>query len=68
MWKDVCSNRLLANVELLLFLNKCDILERKLNAGIRLVKYVLSYGDRGNDIESASKCKCTPLPIGVTVV
>jgi guanine nucleotide-binding protein subunit alpha len=57
LWKDICSNRLLANVELVLFLNKCDILEAKLNAGIRLAKYVRSYGDRENDVESVTKCE-----------
>jgi hypothetical protein len=57
IWKDVCSNKLLANVELVLFLNKCDILERKLNAGVRLAKYVRSYGDRPNNLDDASKCR-----------
>jgi hypothetical protein len=56
IWKDVCANKLLAGVELVLFLNKCDLLERKLAAGVRLAKYVRSYGERANDIESASKC------------
>ncbi|KDQ60013.1 hypothetical protein JAAARDRAFT_205077 [Jaapia argillacea MUCL 33604] len=55
LWKAVCSNKLLANVELVLFLNKCDILEQKLKSGIRLSKYVRSYGDRANDLETASK-------------
>ncbi|KAM6492613.1 guanine nucleotide-binding protein alpha-4 subunit [Amanita muscaria] len=55
IWKDVCSNKLLANVDLILFLNKCDILEAKLNAGVRLAKYVRSYGDRENDFNTASK-------------
>lgn len=59
LWKSVCSNKLLAHVELVLFLNKCDILEVKLNSGVRLAKYVRSYGDRENDVETASKC--TPL-------
>jgi hypothetical protein len=57
LWKAVCSNKLLANVDLVLFLNKCDILEAKLNAGVRLAKYVRSYGDRPNDLDTASKCK-----------
>lgn len=35
LWKSICSNKLLANVDLVLFLNKCDILEAKLNSGIR---------------------------------
>ncbi|KAF9226236.1 G-alpha-domain-containing protein [Gyrodon lividus] len=55
LWKAVCSNRLLANVELVLFLNKCDILDAKLKSGIRLARYVRSYGDRPNDLETASK-------------
>ncbi|KAG6850077.1 hypothetical protein H0H93_001427 [Arthromyces matolae] len=52
LWKAVCSNKLLANVDLVLFLNKCDILDSKLQAGI---KYVKSYGDRENDLENVSK-------------
>lgn len=35
LWKAVCSNKLLANVDLVLFLNKCDILELKLKSGIK---------------------------------
>ncbi|KAK0205661.1 G-protein alpha subunit-domain-containing protein [Armillaria fumosa] len=55
LWKAVCQNKLLANVDLVLFLNKCDILESKLKAGIRLSKYVRSYGDRENDLDTVSK-------------
>ncbi|KAH9477521.1 Guanine nucleotide-binding protein alpha-4 subunit [Psilocybe cubensis] len=55
LWKDVCSSKILANVDLVLFLNKCDILEKKLNSGIKLAKYVRSYGDRPNDLDSVSK-------------
>ena len=40
----------------MLFLNKCDILHRKLESGIRLARYVKSYDDRPNDMETASKC------------
>jgi hypothetical protein len=58
LWKAVCSNKLLANVDLVLFLNKCDILDAKLQSGISIAKYVKSYGDRGNDVESVSKCEC----------
>ncbi|KAG6853380.1 hypothetical protein C0991_004841 [Blastosporella zonata] len=35
LWKAVCSNKLLANVDIVLFLNKCDILDAKLQAGVR---------------------------------
>lgn len=76
----MCSNKLLANVELVLFLNKCDILDTKLKSGIRFVahvvpiytygtlmasyflslhrlaKYVRTYGERENDLESVTKC------------
>jgi guanine nucleotide-binding protein subunit alpha len=55
LWKAVCSNKLLANVDLVLFLNKCDLLEKKLNSGIQLTKYVRSYGDRTNDLNTVSK-------------
>lgn len=57
LWKSVCSNKLLANVELVLFLNKCDILDHKLRSGIRLAKYVRSYADRENDLDTVSKCE-----------
>ncbi|KAF7374475.1 Guanine nucleotide-binding protein alpha-4 subunit [Mycena sanguinolenta] len=33
LWKAVCLNKLLAGIDLVLFLNKSDILERKLKAG-----------------------------------
>ena len=56
LWKEVCSNKLLAKVDLVLFLNKCDILELKLKSGVRLQKYVRSFGDRANDPEVAQKC------------
>ncbi|KAJ7746452.1 guanine nucleotide-binding protein alpha-4 subunit [Mycena maculata] len=49
LWKAVCSNKLLASVDLVLFLNKCDILERKLKAGVKLARYVRSYADRENN-------------------
>lgn len=57
LWKSVCSNKLLQNVDLVIFLNKCDILEKKLNAGVRVSKYVRSYGDRPNDLDTVSKCQ-----------
>jgi hypothetical protein len=59
LWKSVCSNKLLANVDLILFLNKCDIMDSKLRSGIRLAKYIRSYGERPNDLDNASKCELT---------
>ncbi|KAI9452267.1 G-alpha-domain-containing protein [Russula earlei] len=55
LWKGICQNKLLANVDFVLFLNKCDILQRKLESGVRLARYVKSYDDRSNDIETVSK-------------
>jgi hypothetical protein len=36
-------------------------LDAKLKAGIRLAKYVRTFGDRPNDLDSASKCKLDSL-------
>jgi len=55
LWRSVVANKLLANVNIILFLNKCDLLQSKLEAGVRLNQYMTSYGDRPNDHESVSK-------------
>jgi len=55
LWKSICANKVLAGVDLILFLNKCDILSQKLRSGIKLCKYVRSYSDKPNDAESAAK-------------
>ncbi|KAG1819361.1 guanine nucleotide binding protein, alpha subunit [Suillus variegatus] len=54
LWKAIVSNPLLKKTELILFLNKCDILRAKLSSGIRLADYIVSYGSRPNDFESAN--------------
>ncbi|EDR07084.1 guanine nucleotide-binding protein alpha-4 subunit [Laccaria bicolor S238N-H82] len=48
------SHPLLKNTNLVLFLNKIDILQSKLASGIKIADYVVSYGDRPNDYEHAS--------------
>ncbi|KAH7910974.1 guanine nucleotide binding protein, alpha subunit [Hygrophoropsis aurantiaca] len=55
LWKTIVSNPLLKKTDLVLFLNKCDILRAKLNSGIRLGDYIVSYGSRPNDFECASQ-------------
>ncbi|KAH9940535.1 G-alpha-domain-containing protein [Epithele typhae] len=55
LWKAVCSTKLLANVQLILFLNKCDLLQKKLTRGVRVVDYIPTYGDRVNDAPTAAK-------------
>jgi len=56
LWKSICSSKLLRKVELILFLNKCDLLAKKLEAGIRLAKFVPSFKDYPNDWETVTKC------------
>jgi len=56
LWRGVVSNKLLEKVPIVLFLNKCDLLREKLEAGIQLKSHLLTYGDRPNDYESVSKC------------
>ncbi|GLB37329.1 putative guanine nucleotide-binding protein alpha-4 subunit [Lyophyllum shimeji] len=55
LWKSVVSNPLLKSTNIVLFLNKIDILKTKLAAGVAFGSYVVSYGDRPNDFESISR-------------
>ncbi|KAF5391604.1 hypothetical protein D9757_002532 [Collybiopsis confluens] len=52
LFTQICSSPLLKNVHLVLFLNKTDLLRTKLENGLRVQKYITSYGDRSNDYES----------------
>jgi len=54
LWKTIVANKLLCNVNIILFLNKCDLLQAKLDAGVRLNQHMVSYGDRPNDYDSIS--------------
>ncbi|KAL0564604.1 hypothetical protein V5O48_017439 [Marasmius crinis-equi] len=56
LWLEICSNKLLASVDLILLLNKIDILDAYLKSGIRLSKYVTSYStEKPNTVDSVSK-------------
>ena len=57
LWKSIVSNPLLARTNLVLFLNKIDILKSKLASGIQFGHYIVSYGARPNDYDNASACK-----------
>lgn len=58
LWKAVCANKLLRHTQLTLFLNKCDLLEKKLEAGVQFRNYVPSYGEgKRNDVETVTKCE-----------
>lgn len=52
LFTQICSNQLLKSVHLVLFLNKTDLLKAKLDTGLRVQKYITSFGDRGNDYET----------------
>jgi hypothetical protein len=58
LWKQICANRILASTQFVLFLNKIDILEAKLEAGIKFSDFVTSYKGRQNDLTYVSHCKC----------
>ncbi|KAF9256608.1 G-alpha-domain-containing protein [Marasmius fiardii PR-910] len=56
LWRTICSNKLLASVDLILLLNKIDILDARLKAGVQFSKYVTSYSkEKPNTVESVSK-------------
>jgi len=57
LWTMIVSNELLKNTNLILFLNKIDILRSKLASGIKFRDYVISYGNRPNDVGSSTACE-----------
>ncbi|PPQ91720.1 hypothetical protein CVT25_012861 [Psilocybe cyanescens] len=52
LFTQVCSNALLKSVHLVLFLNKTDLLKAKLDNGLKVRKYITSFGERSNDYET----------------
>jgi len=55
LWRTVCSSKLLARTQIILFLNKCDLLQQKLKRGILVKNYIRSYGNGNNDAVSVTK-------------
>ncbi|KAF7289911.1 hypothetical protein MIND_01366000 [Mycena indigotica] len=55
LWRTICSNKLLVNVEFILFLNKVDILTRKIQSGIRFAEHVTSFRDKPNEPKEVIK-------------
>lgn len=72
LWTAICSSKLLARTQIIHFLNKCDLLHRKLKRGAALNRYLPSYGDRPNEVSSVVKYlrekfkeiqkRCSPQP------
>jgi len=52
LWKQIIAHPLLQNTQIVLFLNKCDLLKTKIAAGTKFSNFVVSYGKRPNDYES----------------
>ncbi|KAH6909516.1 guanine nucleotide binding protein, alpha subunit [Coprinopsis sp. MPI-PUGE-AT-0042] len=55
LWQTLCSNKLLMNVEFVIFLNKLDILDAKLKSGIQFSQFVTSYVDKPNETKPVAK-------------
>jgi len=55
LWTSICASRLLAKTQLILFLNKCDLLRRKLKRGVKVNQYLPSFGDRPNEVGTVVK-------------
>ncbi|KAL4252694.1 P-loop containing nucleoside triphosphate hydrolase [Abortiporus biennis] len=55
LWKSIVSAKLLADCAIILFMNKYDLLEKKLKSGVQINHYLTSYGDRDNEAGTFSK-------------
>ncbi|QRW15200.1 G-protein alpha subunit [Ceratobasidium sp. AG-Ba] len=53
LWDELCQTKALYHIPTLLFLNKCDLLDKKLKAGIRLAEYLTSYEGKPNETKKA---------------
>ncbi|KAJ6557511.1 G-alpha-domain-containing protein [Mycena capillaripes] len=50
LWNTIVTSPLLKKTTLIIFLNKCDLLKRKLQSGVRVNKYLVSFGNRENEV------------------
>ncbi|THH26626.1 hypothetical protein EUX98_g7561 [Antrodiella citrinella] len=48
LWRSIVSSKLLANCAIILFMNKYDLLSRKIKHGAVVKDYMTSYGEREN--------------------
>ncbi|KAF4616777.1 hypothetical protein D9613_008643 [Agrocybe pediades] len=55
LWQMLCSNKILAGVDFILFLNKMDILDAKLKAGIQFSSFVTSYVNKPNETKPVAR-------------
>ncbi|KAJ7086337.1 guanine nucleotide-binding protein alpha subunit [Mycena belliarum] len=62
LWRAIVSSKLLGKTTLIVFLNKCDLLKRKLQSGIMVNKHLISFGARQNEVGVVVKCASPPSP------
>lgn len=53
LWRTICETPLLKNTDLILFLNKCDVMQEKLRV-VPFSQHVVSYKGRDDDFEGCS--------------
>jgi len=52
----VSSSPLLRQGDFILFLNKCDLLKRKLEAGVRIKDYITRFQGDDQTVEGITRC------------
>ena len=57
LWKTICESNLLTKANMIIFLNKIDLLTLKLHSGVKIRQYLPSYGDRSNDTVTMVRCE-----------
>jgi len=55
IWRTICSSKLLADITIILLLNKYDLLGEKLQSGIMFKRFVRSYKEQPNDKEHVAR-------------
>ncbi|KAI6003026.1 guanine nucleotide binding protein, alpha subunit [Pisolithus albus] len=55
LWKAICSSKLLKSTTLIIFLNKIDLLAKKIANGVMVRQFLPSYADRPNETMAVVK-------------
>ncbi|KAJ3476224.1 hypothetical protein NLI96_g11307 [Meripilus lineatus] len=55
LWKSIVSSRLLTRTTIILFMNKYDLLQKKLESGVKVNRFLTSYADRENKASTVAK-------------
>lgn len=57
----VSTSTLLKQADFILFLNKCDLLKRKLEAGLRITDYISRFQGDDQTVDGVIQCKAVLL-------